>query len=77
MNPNIAQLAAAQAELLRHLGDVVRRLWDARLLQTLQTDLGQDSSIITATIAQLQADEARLRGLLDHVNERMGQGTVH
>jgi hypothetical protein len=79
MSADIAQLAAAHAELLRHLGDVIRSLWDARMLQTLQTELGQDASAITANIFQLAAQEKQLRDLIDQVTERLdqAQGTMH
>ncbi len=67
MSADIAQLAAAHAELLRHLGDVIRSLWNVRMLQTLQTELGQHASAIAANILVLQtfpgvkADGVRLR----------------
>jgi hypothetical protein len=73
MDSKISQLAEAQAALARLHIDVECRLWEARSMQALEIALGQDSSVITAGIARLQIEEARLRELLDRANESLAQ----
>ena len=73
----LTQEASGKDTALRRLNDQIARLTELLALETSSKETGEDSiASLSATLADSEAENVRLRGLLSTAGEKSDEGTV-